>query len=304
MPNSPLVSILIPVYNRERIVVRALESAINQTYKHIEIICVDNCSTDNTYSVLLEYANRDQRIKVYRQSENLGPVRNWKTCLEKSTGDYIKFLWSDDIIHPNAIERMIQPILQKNVGFVYSCVDICLETQKTVLKKQYHFGKEGKYASKKFIEASVSLNPFKSTPVSPGCALFHRETIVNYLKVDFENTKGMDFSRFGAGNDLYLFYGACNDYESFYYIDEPLCVFYGGKDSFSISNNLIEYYDYVRNCFVLEELKNPKIKQKYCTISNLFYKKQFLCEKYNYSFFVVWIFLKIIKRLKMKIASN
>ena len=79
MPNSPLVSILIPVYNRERIVVRALESAINQTYKHIEIICVDNCSTDNTYSVLLEYANRDHRIKVYRQSENLGPVRNWKT---------------------------------------------------------------------------------------------------------------------------------------------------------------------------------------------------------------------------------
>ena len=92
---KPLVSILIPVYNRERLVKKAIESAINQAYKNIEIIAVDNKSTDKTYEVLTEYSKKYSNIKVYQNKENIGPVRNWKKCLEYSSGEFIKILFSE-----------------------------------------------------------------------------------------------------------------------------------------------------------------------------------------------------------------
>jgi len=93
-----LVSILIPVYNREKLVKRAIESAINQTYENIEVIAVDNKSTDRTYEVLKGHAEKYPDVKVYQNKENLGPVRNWKKCLEYSSGEFIKILFSDDWI--------------------------------------------------------------------------------------------------------------------------------------------------------------------------------------------------------------
>ena len=298
MHENPLVSILIPVYNREKTIIRALNAALSQTYKNIEIICVDNCSADNTFNILLDYSKRDSRIKAYLQKENVGPVRNWVSCLEYSNGDLIKFLWSDDSIQPTAIEEMVKPFVEDNIGFVYSSVDIIFEQADSILNNQYCFGKTGKYKTSDFVAASAFLLPKKNVPVSPGCALFRRETIIDYLKVNFENGKGLDFSKYGAGNDLFLFYGACKDYESFYFIKKPLCVFYGGKDSFSMTHNLKDYYDFIRDYFILFEYGNIRMKQNYCTIMNLFYKKDYEIKKYNYLFFVFWMFKKSVNKIK------
>ena len=96
MDVQPLVSIVIPVFNRETLVQEAIESALKQTYDNIEIVVVDNCSTDKTWEVLQKYNN--PKIKIFRNNTNIGPVLNWKKGIELSSGEYIKLLFSDDMI--------------------------------------------------------------------------------------------------------------------------------------------------------------------------------------------------------------
>ena len=71
MPYSPKVSILIPVYNRAKIISETLNSAVNQTYKNIEVIVVDNKSTDNTFEIVKEFAKSHSNVKVYQNEENI-----------------------------------------------------------------------------------------------------------------------------------------------------------------------------------------------------------------------------------------
>lgn len=94
---APLVSIGIPTYNRANSYLRcALRSAVNQTYKNIEIIVSDNCSQDDTESVVKEF--NDPRIRYYRQKENIGPINNQNFCLEQSRGEHFSLLLDDDLI--------------------------------------------------------------------------------------------------------------------------------------------------------------------------------------------------------------
>lgn len=99
---TPLVSIGIPTYNRaDSYLGYALRSAVNQTYKNIEIIVSDNCSPDNTESVVRAFD--DPRVRYYRQTENIGPVKNRHFCLEQSRGDYFVMLLDDDLIDSDFI---------------------------------------------------------------------------------------------------------------------------------------------------------------------------------------------------------
>lgn len=292
---NPLVSILIPVYKRENVVKRAINSALKQTYRNIEIICVDNDSPDNTFNTLLEYQEKDNRIKVYKQEKNVGPVRNWMTCLEKSSGEYIKFLWSDDEISEDCIEKLIAPFIACNdIGLSYSKVDIYVEDE--ILKSKYQLGKTGKYKSIYFIKIAAGLILGKTVPVSPGCALLKREVVEKYLKVNYENDKGLDFSRYGAGNDSMLFYGACNDYKYIFYVDEALSNFYGEKDSFTITNKLEDYYEYVLEMF----LKHNSKKFKFFTEKRMLLKTNFR----NIEIKFIPFFIEYKIRLKFRRLRN
>lgn len=101
-----MVSIIIPAFNVEKYIFRAIESCINQTYKNIEIIIIDDGSTDQTYKVILHYANIDQRICLLRQ-ENRGVSASRNTGIEMSKGEYIIFLDADDWLEPFAIELLL-----------------------------------------------------------------------------------------------------------------------------------------------------------------------------------------------------
>src|SRR5579872_7024825 len=107
MMNSspPLVSILIPVFNRSELIVQTIKSALMQTIAEIEVIVSDNASTDGTWDVCKTLAKEDQRVRVIRSETNLGPVRNWKRCIEVARGKYAKILFSDDLILPNYLEE-------------------------------------------------------------------------------------------------------------------------------------------------------------------------------------------------------
>ena len=117
------VSILIPTYNREKIILETLNSAVNQTYKNIEVIVVDNKSTDNSYKIIKDFAKSHPNVKVYQNDTNIGPVRNWRRCMDYATGEYAKILWSDDLIAPDFIEKTL-PWLADNDDIAFVCTGI------------------------------------------------------------------------------------------------------------------------------------------------------------------------------------
>lgn len=104
--NPPKVSVIIPVYNTGKYLRECLDSVVNQTLKDIEIICVDDGSTDDSLAVLREYAAKDSRIKVFTQEHvNAGAARN--TGLSHAAGAYLSFLDSDDFYEPVMLEHML-----------------------------------------------------------------------------------------------------------------------------------------------------------------------------------------------------
>lgn len=100
-----LVSICIPTYNRANFITRAIDSALSQTYKNIEVIVVDNASTDNTKEIVLGYD--DQRLRYVRNSENLGLFGNFNRCIELYKGDFLHILHSDDYIDFDFTEKCV-----------------------------------------------------------------------------------------------------------------------------------------------------------------------------------------------------
>lgn len=107
-----LISVIVPVYNAERYLKECLDSLLNQTYKNIEIICVDDGSTDHSLDILNFYHKKDDRVKVYTQ-KNSGPSAARNTALEHAKGDYISFVDADDFLQLNAYEILSECAVQK-----------------------------------------------------------------------------------------------------------------------------------------------------------------------------------------------
>ncbi|MBO4699779.1 glycosyltransferase family 2 protein [bacterium] len=116
--NRPKISIIIPVYNVEKYLRECLDSCVNQTLEDIEIICVDDCSLDNSIKILEEYQAKDSRIKILRHeiNKNLGAARN--TGLANATGEYIWFVDSDDYIDTKACQILYDAIKEFNVDIL------------------------------------------------------------------------------------------------------------------------------------------------------------------------------------------
>ena len=108
--DDPLVSVIIPVYNVSRYLLQCLDSVISQTWRNLEIIIIDDGSTDGSGRICDQYADRDDRIKViHSPNRGLSAARN--LGLENLKGQYIAFVDSDDLIEPHAIETLIRTAL-------------------------------------------------------------------------------------------------------------------------------------------------------------------------------------------------
>lgn len=110
--NLPLISVLIPVYNVEAFVKEAILSICNQSYKNIEIIVVDDCSTDNTYNIVAELVPNDARIKLFKNNKNSKIVKTLNFALEQSKGDFIARMDGDDISAPQRLEKQLNFLLK------------------------------------------------------------------------------------------------------------------------------------------------------------------------------------------------
>lgn len=252
MEINPKVSILIPTYNREKIIEDTLKSAISQDYDNIEIIIVDDWSSDKTYNICQEYSKKDNKIKLFRNEENLWPVLNWKKCIDYATWEYVKILFSDDLISNDFVSKTIK-LFDIDTAFVFTKTKLFdNEWNESFI---YDFNKDV-FNSKEYIEKSL-LTDWKY-PVSPWCALFRRKDILKNLIIDIPNYNNLDFKKFWAWNDLAIFILTAFDYKKIKYIREPLSLFRAHKWSMTCSNDLLIYYE-TANKFLLDIIKNKKL---------------------------------------------
>ncbi len=118
-PILPKVSIVLPTYNGSRYIRQSIDSCLNQTYNNIELIIVDDCSNDETPSIIKSYS--DQRIKVIRNKQNMRLPCSLNVGFKHATGEYLTWTSDDNQYLPNAIEVMIHCLNQnKNIDFVYA----------------------------------------------------------------------------------------------------------------------------------------------------------------------------------------
>lgn len=119
------MSIFIPVWNGADLIERAIESCLNQTYRNIEVVIIDDASTDNTQAVVQKYAAADQRIKSFRNPENRGFLENYLGAFQSLSGEYCQLLCHDDWLSRNYVEEGIKNfeahpdalgIVSRNVG--------------------------------------------------------------------------------------------------------------------------------------------------------------------------------------------
>ncbi|MBS8266569.1 glycosyltransferase family 2 protein [Mesobacillus boroniphilus] len=131
MENRQLkISIIIPTFNREKLVMEAIESLRKQTYENIEIIVIDDCSTDNTQLLIENERLIDPRIVYIRHEQNKGAPTARNTGIESATGEYIAFLDSDDRWLAEKLERQMAVLKEnKNAGLVYTGYKNVLGTQ-------------------------------------------------------------------------------------------------------------------------------------------------------------------------------
>ena len=112
-----MVSIIVPVYNVEKYIEECIDSLINQTYKDIEVILVDDGSTDASGEICDRYAQKDSRVKVYH-NENDGPSKARNFGLDKATGEFVTFVDSDDWIESEAIELLIS-VIEDDIDVIF-----------------------------------------------------------------------------------------------------------------------------------------------------------------------------------------
>ncbi len=116
------VTVAIPTYDGALYLEECLESAINQTFSDIGIVVVDDCSTDGTFDIAEKFAKLDNRVKIFHNKTRLGLVENWNRLIQYSTGDWIKFLFQDDVLYENCIEKMLNVAGSTQAGVTGSFV--------------------------------------------------------------------------------------------------------------------------------------------------------------------------------------
>jgi len=110
MLNLPLITTIIPTYRRPELLIRAIKSALNQTFQDLQVCVYDNASGDETAQVVKELAEKDRRLKYYCHPENIGAHRNFQYGLSKVETPYFSFLSDDDILLPDFYEQALKEL--------------------------------------------------------------------------------------------------------------------------------------------------------------------------------------------------
>lgn len=132
-PTLPIVSVLIPTFNSEKYLRKAIDSALRQTYPNIEIIVHDDASTDGTPILLSTY--HDKRMRIIRTEDNHGMIGGWNYIVAQAKGEYIKFLASDDTLEPSCLEELVDAALDNPKAAIVACQRKFIDEKGQIVKK-------------------------------------------------------------------------------------------------------------------------------------------------------------------------
>ena len=225
--NNPAVSVIIPVYNAEKYLRQCLDSVCSQTLRNIEIICVDDGSSDSSPAILAGYAGQDPRFKLITQ-ENSGPGTARNNGVRNARGDYLAFIDSDDFWDPELLEKALAQAEKYGA-------DICLypfavydESTASAADSGYSVWMP---AEKCFSPLEVRDRIFQMTPPAPGFRLYKRDLVERH---------GISFLPQYLAEDMHFVYPAMAFAERICYISD-IHAFLRRGTSGNISSALWKY---------------------------------------------------------------
>lgn len=211
--SEPLVSVIIPTYNRPEYLKQAINSAVNQTYQNIEIIVSDNCSPENPENLVASFC--DPRIRFWRHPENVGMLNNQMNALKMAQGKYVASLHDDDMWHQDFLAKLV-PHLETNPNLILAfCDQYIIDDQSqinpTATKENSRSYKRDKinYGSHQDFQKIGLVD--KSIPTAAACVI--RNGLINWDSIP---------SEVGGMWDLYLTYLCCISGYGVYYYPEKL----------------------------------------------------------------------------------
>lgn len=225
MKKNELISIIIPVYNTEDYLDKCLSSIINQTYKNIEIIIIDDGSTDNSKKIIKQYMNKDCRISYYYQN-NSGVAIARNSGIDKAQGDYIAFIDSDDYIDLTFIEKMYAAIKDDDVFSICGTIDV-LENNDKIYNK----------INKNLVETFRGIARYRR--------LINKKILSN-SKIKFSNLKVSEDLEFYSKLLIYnnMKYSIVNEC-LYYYVQRPNSLIHtyskNQGDTIKAANNIINF---------------------------------------------------------------
>lgn len=280
--DKPKVSVILPVYNVGKYLRQSLDSLINQTLKEIEIICVDDGSTDDSYEILEEYKSKDTRIKViHKANKGTGAARN--DGLRLATGECIGFVDPDDWVKPNMFERLYGLIKGKNLDIAMCMPDGYDE--KNALNAPFPYFVDANFEN--IIDDRVfnwrDLSPF-AYPMCVWNKLYTKELFDKY-NIDF--AEGLDFE------DHKVIFGTLLTAEKIFFIREKLYVYRFNREGSVLTDNNRRLIDHIKIFDIVENLMKETntynlLRNDFLTykIHNILYyysmiKDEFKSEYYN-----------------------
>ena len=259
---TPKVSVIIPVYNVEKYLKKCLDSVVNQTLKEIEIICVDDGSTDNSLKILKQYAKKDKRITVIKQKNGgLSAARN--TGLNKCTAELVYFIDSDDYASNDAL-RILYTLLKKDHSDVSIGGVKCFGNidNKLIMEKQNFFNRYAK-SGKYFIDVDVRKNI-----VSTAWNKLYKMSVIKQFNLRFPEGLVHEDEYW-----LWAYMIHCRTYS----VTEEILYYYLQRDNSIIgtkdfSGKVMDIIDI--NCLIYNEIKKYKDINQYKHILAYIFKNQ------------------------------
>ena len=228
---SPLISVLIPAYNRATTIEQCIRSALAGGEPQIEIIVADNGSSDATVAVVEGLIREDARISLIRHASNQGPLANWRSCLDQATGHYVHWLWSDDWIEPGCYRILLDGMRQHDCQ-----VGLCAARIIDPVAGWYHL----KYSLASLDHGrdrllKQGLEAF-FLPLSPAAALLPRASVLRHFHSDIPVVRRIDCNRKAMGADAVMILGAILDCERVHFHPEALVNFRHEESSITVSH--------------------------------------------------------------------
>lgn len=244
----PLVSIVIPVYNAEQYLPETLNSLVRQTYRNIEIICVDDGSTDSSVAMIQQYMQKDKRIVLLQQA-NLyaGIARN--TGMAQAKGDYIIFLDSDDVFEKNMIRTLVKTMLKQKTDMVIFNYNTF--SRSLLLKKRMKMA----YKNVSLSNDEIRDNVFHITAGVPW---------TRFYSMRFVRETGLKFQGTINSNDIFFVHMTSVLCKNIYFLDKRFVNYRSnnaGSLQGSVNRNPVAFADAL--LAIVEELKKRGLMERY-----------------------------------------